>query len=652
MKQLSPVASLIILAACSGLFVAGALFVYKKDKPKVRVSSGEPVSTDEKEGAKAVSDETVLQGSSQIPSEAKADQIPEKENLVEPPLSANYVAPGHSDLVGSESCGKCHASILESYKKHPMYFGSTRLVESDSPSPPDSGEIRGKIKTLSAKSNDGAMSHYEVVYDSKGDELVSRQHRMKYVVGSGRRAKAYVEQREGVLCLSPLNWFGKTNSWGLNPGYSVDDPRGFDRKALANCLLCHTGVINTQGPNSDMYQSQPFGEQSIGCERCHGAGKSHIEFHEQGKKGIDPIVNPEVLDEPARQAVCYQCHLQPSTARILKEGRSHQDFKPGMRLDDVWLVLDTESGVDRDGRTKSVRHVQQMHDSQCFKKSGAMRCTTCHDPHSVPREEERVAFYRDACIKCHAESTGAVVCSELSEKRARVSDSCYECHMPSRDLDLSSHASQSDHRIVRRPDEVQESGNARTTEIRFFGELSESVSEDTRRRAKAIFKIRNVGPSEDLYQELRYLAKKFPDDGMTLLSFGLAAMSQNEAKTAIDAWTKAADYEESKEFALEALIQMSQRVAAWDKTVEFSERLIRMNPSHPSAYTHLADALFREKRLSESIQAAERGVQLDPLSLVAYQVLIDAHRLQGDLEQSATWVAIRERISEKLRQSR
>lgn len=155
-----------------------------------------------------------------------------------------------------------------------------------------------------------------------------------------------------------------------------------------------------------------------------------------------------------------------------------------------------------------------------------------------------------------------------------------------------------------------------------------------------------------MYQELRYLAKRFPDDGMTLLSFGLAAISRNEAKTAIDAWTKAADYEELKEFALEALIQMSQRVGAWDRTVEFSESLIRVNPSHPAAYTHLADALFREKRLSESIQAAEREVQIDPLSLVAYQVLIDAHRLQGDLEQSATWVAIRERISEKLRQSR
>jgi hypothetical protein len=648
MKQLSPLASFLALSACFGLFVAGALFVYKREQPKKRLA-GEASQRSAYKNPELTKAEQ--KPSSHLPKKKGVDDGQEivTQGEVVASWSSDHDSLGHAGSVGSESCGKCHAGILESYKKHPMYFGATRLVRNDNSAPPDSVAIIGKLKTLSARTVDGVMQHSEVVYGLDGNEIYSKQHPMTFVVGSGRRAKAYVEQRDGLLCLSPLNWFGKTNSWGLNPGYSVDDPRGFDRKALANCLLCHTGEIKTQGPHSDLYQTEPFGELAIGCERCHGSGKSHIEFHEQGKKGVDPIVNPESLDEQARQAVCYQCHMQPSTARILKEGRSHQDFKPGMRLDDVWLVLDTESGVGSDGRTKSVRHVQQMHDSQCFKKSGTMRCTSCHDPHSVPLAEERVAFYRDACVKCHAEATGAIVCSELSEKRAMVSDSCYECHMPSRDLDLSSHASQSDHRIIRNPDEMQESSHTRDTELRFFGELSGTVSEDSRRRAKAIFKIRNIGPSEDLYQELRYLAGKFPDDGMTLLSYGLAAISRNDAKTAIDAWTRAADHDESSEFALEALIQMSQRVGAWDKTIEFTGRLIQLNPYHPAAYAHLADALFREQRLKEAIDAAQKGVEHDPLSLVSYQVLIDANRLQGNEEKAKEWRSLLDRISEKLR---
>ncbi|MFN7874353.1 MAG: cytochrome c3 family protein [Pirellula sp.] len=658
MKQLSPLASLLILSVCFVLFVAGALIVYKRERPEKRlqadVGPSSSIAANESEGQVQYGSIPVPSESIPVPSElgTKVEQNVATEDSSESSTQIDLLSSGHSEWVGSESCGKCHASILESYKKHPMYYGSTRLVENDRPAPPEAGELTGKLKTLKTTSSEGVMFHSERVFDDEGVEIFNRNHPMKYVVGSGRRAKAYIEQRGELLCLSPLNWFGKTNSWGLNPGYSVDDPRGFDRKATANCMLCHAGIIKTQGPNSDLYQKEPFGELEIGCERCHGAGKPHIEFHELNKHGIDPIVNPESLDEPARQAVCYQCHLQPSAARILKEGRSHQDFQPGMRLDDVWLVLDTESGVDRDGRTKSVRHVQQMHDSQCFKKSGTMRCTTCHDPHSVPNENERITFYRDACIKCHDGSSGAIVCSESIDNRTRVNDSCYECHMPSRELDLSSHASQSDHRIIRRPESELEINNTPPSDLRFFGDLSESVSEDSRRRAKAIYSMRNTGPSAELYQELQYLSRKFPDDGMTWLSYGLAAMSRNDAKTAIDAWTKAASYDESSEFALEALIQMSQRVAAWDKTIEFSERLIQINPYHNSAYSHLADAMFRMQRISEALEAAKKGVELDPLSLASYRVLIDAHRLKGDLEGSQEWTKIRDRISEKLQRSK
>lgn len=659
MKQLSPIASLIILATCFGLFVAGALLVYKRDKPEQKARANANQKELSSSTANAIvdspSDPPDIAPNAIASQSAKGEERHDTTRVDirnEHSDQSHYVAPGHSELTGSEACGKCHAGILETYKKHPMYFGSTRLVSNDSPSPSDSGEIKGKLKTLSATTRNGDMVHSETVYDTNGEEIFSKQHPMKYVVGSGRRAKAYVEQRGGLLCLSPLNWFGKTKSWGLNPGYSVDDPRGFDRKALANCLLCHTGTIKTQGPHSDMYQEEPFGELAIGCERCHGAGRKHIDFHEQKQTGIDPIVNPELLEEDARQAICYQCHLQPSTARILKEGRSHQDFKPGMKLEDVWLVLDTESGVDRDGRTKSVRHVQQMHDSQCFKKSGTMRCTTCHDPHSVPSETDRVAIYRDACLKCHSPKPGASVCSETEEKRGEIGDSCYECHMPSRDLDLSSHASQSDHRIIRRQDQPSEGASPLPQQLSFFGELSSSISENTRRRAMAIYSVRNLGPNVSLYRELEHLAKIFPEDGMTNLSYGLAAMTQNQPKVAIDAWTKASAHDESQEFALEALIQMSQRVSAWDKTIEFSEKLIRVNPYHPVAYTNLADALMREGRVTEAMAAAKKGIEVDPLSLVCYSILVDTHRQRGEDEEASKWQIVRDRVAEKLRQSR
>jgi predicted CXXCH cytochrome family protein len=618
MKQLSPLTTFLILFGCFGVFVFVAVFYYRDRMPNRFANT--PRTSGETE-IEILSEESIEQ----------------------------KLRSGH-ERTGSQACGKCHAEILASYQKHPMYYGATKLVQNDTAIPTDSSPIQGKIKTLLANSRENRMYHTELATDVEGNQLYSKQHEMKYVLGSGRRAKAYVEQRGNMLCLSPLNWFGKTDSWGLNPGYSVDDPRGFDRKALANCLLCHTGEIRTESPMSDFYQSEPFGELAIGCERCHGAGKSHIEFHESGAKGFDPIVNPESLEESARQAVCYQCHLQPSTARILREGRSHQDFQPGMRLDDVWLVLDTESGVDSEGRTKSVRHVQQMHDSLCFKSSNAMRCTSCHDPHSVPEPAEQIEFYREACNRCHSKTSdneGASICSEPMERRMQVQNSCYECHMPKRDLDLSSHASQTDHRILRKPERATTATTFSSGDLRFFGEVSRSIPENSLRRAVAIYQARNQGMTPALYRELRYLVKQFPNDGMTLLSFGLAAITQNQIQEAIDSWTIATEHPESEEFALEALIQLAQRSSDWNMAIRFATQLTQVNPSHSNAHAQLGQALLNKGSLQEAIRSATKAVELDPLTILGHQVLIQACRAQGLDEQATRWQASLDRVSAK-----
>ncbi|XZE20529.1 multiheme c-type cytochrome [Pirellulaceae bacterium SH449] len=623
MKQLSPLTTLLILFGCFGIFVLVAVLYYRDRMPN------------------------------RFASTARTSGKTEIETTTEEE-AASELSSGH-ERTGSEACGKCHPGILASYKKHPMYYGATKMVQNDPVVPTDSGPIQGKIKTLLANTREGRMYHTELATDLEGDQIYSKQREMKYVVGSGRRAKAYVEERGNMLCLSPLNWFGKTSTWGLNPGYSVDDPRGFDRKALANCLLCHTGEIRTESPMSDFYQSEPFGELAIGCERCHGAGKSHVEFHELGVQGSDPIVNPESLEESARQAVCYQCHLQPSTARILREGRSHQDFQPGMRLDDVWLVLDTESGVDSEGRTKSVRHVQQMHDSLCFKRSHSMRCSSCHDPHSVPEPAEQIEFYRDACNRCHTrtnETQGASICTEAMERRLQVQDSCYECHMPKRDLDLSSHASQTDHRILRKPEQATTAASISNGDLKFFGEVSRSISEDALRRAVAIYLARNQSVTPALYRELKYLVKQFPNDGMTLLSFGLAAMTQNQIREAIDSWTKATEHPESAEFALEALIQIAQRSSDWNMAIRLATQLTQLNPSHANAHAQLGQALLNKGSLPEAIRSATKSIELDPLTSLGHQVLIEACRAQGLDEQADHWQASLDRISMKLNSAR
>ncbi|MFN7289393.1 MAG: hypothetical protein ACK5T6_02305, partial [Pirellula sp.] len=99
MKQLSPLASLLILSACFGLFVAVALFVYRRERPKkpmlVRASpsdvlkNSEPPRTEQRPSS-----------SSQMEKDSYVDQNIGTQNSVAQPLQNGQNAPAHVDLVG------------------------------------------------------------------------------------------------------------------------------------------------------------------------------------------------------------------------------------------------------------------------------------------------------------------------------------------------------------------------------------------------------------------------------------------------------------------------------------------------------------------------------------------------------------------------
>jgi tetratricopeptide (TPR) repeat protein len=78
-----------------------------------------------------------------------------------------------------------------------------------------------------------------------------------------------------------------------------------------------------------------------------------------------------------------------------------------------------------------------------------MGCISCHDPHQLPSAIERIAYYRDRCLTCHAEKGCSLSVSERLQKSK--ADSCIDCHMPAGKSDIP-HASVTDHRILLRPE--------------------------------------------------------------------------------------------------------------------------------------------------------------------------------------------------------
>ena len=97
--------------------------------------------------------------------------------------------------------------------------------------------------------------------------------------------------------------------------------------------------------------------------------------------------------------------------------------------------------------------------SKCFRATKAkpreqkskrleMGCISCHDPHEEPAPQQRIRYYRDACLACHAEHGCRLRLEERLEKSKE--DSCIDCHMPRIGSADIAHTALTDHRILRR----------------------------------------------------------------------------------------------------------------------------------------------------------------------------------------------------------
>jgi predicted CXXCH cytochrome family protein len=557
-------------------------------------------------------------------------------------------SPSTEGFVGSPACAECHQELMDSYKKHPMYWGSTRLVSEDrDPTTSTSSPLQGKKRVLTSETSGSSIVHHELMYDVQGKLIYDDAVEQDYVIGSGRRAKAYMHQQEGVLCLSPLNWFGRENRWGLNPGYTADDPRRFDRRANTICLQCHTGKLNPVEHGSEFLAEKPFEEMEIGCEKCHGPGAEHISFHKlpsynpASAQSKDPIVNPQDLDRFRRDSVCYQCHLQPSSARILRPSRSNLDFRPGMRLDDVWIVMNSGSTIDAEGRTDSVRQVQQMMESQCYLKSSTMSCTSCHNPHEVPEENQRIEFFRDRCLACH---TNSDQCSGPSDQRLAVADSCMECHMPKLDLVLSAHVAQTDHRIIRNRSNSSVGRSSLSDQGEFVFRETNQLPDLEKRRAIAISQVRTGLASTKLVEELQYLRSQFPQDGFLALALGAASVSRKDYQTALESLQQAAAIPQTEELALEMLTQVTYFAQDWPSAFSSMDMYLKLNPYRSQTMAIKADALFRTGQAQRSIDVAKEALKRNPSLIEVHQWLRDTYQKLGKIPEAEAESAILERM--------
>ena len=528
---------------------------------------------------------------------------------------APYVSPDSDGYVGDQACSACHQEIIELYRSHPMSRSIT-LVDAGAPEgllPGDQMRVLGRERFFEVDIHKERIRHHEKMLDGDGDLIYDHTVEMDYVVGSGQDAKAYIYHRGSLMFMSPLNWYSPKQVWDLSPGYVPDDRRRFDRQVNDECLSCHAGRVASLG--QDRFQKPAFHQMAIGCENCHGPGRDHIRFRDGELStdiSTDPIVNPAKLKPELRESVCNQCH-HLAAARVLRHGRRSFDFRPGQHVEDIWTFLDEPSQLNSEGRVTAVSHVQQMRQSRCFIESdGKLGCISCHDPHRRPSEDERRAFYRKRCLKCHDEDA----CLSPNEARQAESDSCIACHMPAGNASNISHVSQTDHRIIRTPDEAVASGS-KVDELALPKRAEETLTKWERERAYLIGNWQHrshqgLPPDQDILDRLVVLSKSGPEDRAILEALALSWMQRQVPQTARRYLQRQLKIPGSEFSAMTNLLTIEYEASQFEQALEYADRLLEVDPGAAGVLAVRADILLNLNRRDEAIESAELALAQNP----------------------------------------
>lgn len=547
--------------------------------------------------------------------------------------------------VGDGACAGCHEAITVAYRKHPMGRSLAPIATAT-----EIEKLAGDVHNPF----DAQGMTYRV--ERQGDRLIHSESvagrienraPVAFAIGSGRRGRSYLFDRDGFLFQSPISWFPLKGVWDLSPGYDEFNHH-FSRPVVPGCLYCHCNQTQPDGHAANRYVSPVFRGHAIGCERCHGPGELHVREQNEGETrvGVDhSIVNPRHLEPALRESVCQQCHLQ-GESRVVARGKSEFDYRPGLPLNR--FVADFVRPASQRSENKFVGTVEQMIASRCYQAttgSEKLGCISCHDPHSVPQPEQRVQFYRDRCLQCHASRGCSVPPAERHKQSAQ--DSCIDCHMPRRPGSVV-HTAITDHAIPRRPaakaaKTASEPGDWPTDPLHALEPFPPDAlplprSERDRNLGMALVDIarkKKSGASGRSFAEtastlLSAATTKDPQDTAAWEAQSWALLLAGRTDDAVTAANIALRNDENRETALFLAAIVAAQQKRSDDLRQLATRLIRVNPWMWQYHQMLAEANAQSGNWAQAVDSCRDTIRLEPANVPARQLLIQSYLRLGE----------------------
>jgi hypothetical protein len=344
--------------------------------------------------------------------------------------------------VGIQVCGSCHQDIYQSFSHTGMGSSFSEAVSDKSTADFNNSSFYDAKSNLfyQATWNNQRLILKEFRLSGK-DSVHVKSQAIDYIVGSGQHTHSHLFRQGKYIYQAPMTWYGQKKKWDLPPGFE-DHNSHFSRMIDAECMSCHNAMPVMEKGSDRRFVS--IG-QGIDCERCHGPGSEHVRI-QQASPGKYPnqhdtyIINPSKLDWQRLTDVCQRCHLQGNN--VLKPGMQFTDFKPGMRLSDVFEIYLPQTAGEEP--FDMANHAARLQKSKCFiAGKGKLTCISCHNPH-VSVKVTGPEIFNQACFKCHSKEA----CKEKPERLKTLQNNCVKCHMPAQGTEDIPHVTVHDHRIA------------------------------------------------------------------------------------------------------------------------------------------------------------------------------------------------------------
>lgn len=527
-----------------------------------------------------------------------------------------------SGYVGSVACSDCHGNIYRKFKQTAM---GRSLAPADTAllhklSLPAHFTNPSTGRRFDVFLQDGKLFQSEFAVGADGKEIFRDTRPIEWLIGAGVNGYGPVVVQDEYLFQAPLSFYTKPRAWRPSPGYESLD-LGFNRPLLTGCIFCHAGRANPIAGTNGKYAAQPFTEASIGCEDCHGPGAAHIQAMKApaASNKNSRIVNPARLTPYLADNICMGCH-QTGDVRVLKPGKSYADIRPGHPLDDVLSIFIVPPTPQSPPDADHVEHYYSMTLSKCYRSSaGRMSCLSCHDPHVQPTPAEAPAYYARKCLTCHTNQSCKIpLAVRLHQEPA---NDCVHCHMPQRDIQVISHSTATNHRILARPDEAfpdatfhqttaalpdlidldpapgkRDAAPLPLTQLQAYGELAANKPQYVSRYLDVLDSLEKSAPNDSLVEAAV---------GRRDLKSGNFASAATHLLHAIEIGRPQATTCADLADALAHLDRREEAVSWLDKSIE-------LDPFNPFAQRSLIVQLIFLKQYTRARAALEHYVQLFP----------------------------------------